>query len=139
MSKDQQEEVGKFLFDYLSNRPPLRLVILLVDIRREVQSLDIQMLNFLKREGLPYLIVTTKVDKISSKNEIDNISNKFSKDFGIHPKLPVKFSSVTGLGKREVWSAIKGGILGDGSVLSGSLYDDDTEDDDEEGDSEEDQ
>lgn len=121
MAKDQQNEVSTFLFDYLSNRPPLRLVVLLIDIRREIQGLDLEMLSFLKTEGLPYLIVATKCDKITSKSEIDTALTKFGKEFEIYPKLPVKFSSVTGDGKKNVWQAIKGGILGDGSLLSGSL------------------
>lgn len=40
VSKDVKSQVSKFLTDYFENREPLRLVILLVDIRREVQELD---------------------------------------------------------------------------------------------------
>lgn len=123
--------MSTFLFDYLSNRPPLRLVVLLVDVRREVQGLDLEMLSFLKTEGLPYLIVATKCDKVSSKSELETVLTKLGRDFEIYPKLPVKFSSVTGDGKKTVWQAIKGGILGDGSVLSGSLQYDDEEEEEE--------
>lgn len=133
MAKTQQDEVSGFLRGYLRNRPSLRLVTLLVDSRREVQDLDLQMIKFMNNEGLPYLIVSTKVDKLSS-NEIQQSNAMFSSAFGITPKKPVAFSSVTGAGKKEVWAAIRGGILGDASFLSCNYEDDEDEEDDEEGD-----
>lgn len=132
MGKTQQDEVSNFLRGYLCNRPSLRLVTLLVDSRREAQDLDLQMIKFLNDEGLPYLIVSTKVDKLSS-NEIQQSNAVFSAAFEIAPKKPVAFSSVTGTGRREVWAAIRGGILGDQSFLSCN-YEDDEEEDDEDGD-----
>ena len=132
LAKTQQEEVSRFLRDYLRNRSPLRLVILLVDIRREIQDLDLQMLQFLQNEGLPYLIVATKADKMSAK-EVSQAVGNMGQAFNIWPKFPIPFSSITGIGRRDVWTSIKGGILGDGSVLSGSL-DQDDDDEEEEGD-----
>jgi GTP-binding protein len=111
----------------------LRLVILLVDIRRDIQELDLEMIRFLRDEGLPYLIVATKSDKLNT-SEIQITLKGMSNAYGISPRLPVPFSSVTGRGKKEVWNAIKAGILGDGSLLSESIeqYEDDDDDDDDE-------
>jgi GTP-binding protein EngB required for normal cell division len=38
-----------------------------VDIRRDGQELDLQMAQFLRNEGVPFLIVATKADKIGEK------------------------------------------------------------------------
>jgi GTP-binding protein len=55
--------------EYLQNRGSLRLAVLLVDIRREPQALDVNMLRFLQDEGLPFVIITTKCDKVK-KDEV---------------------------------------------------------------------
>ena len=49
---------------YLTGREPLRLVVLLVDIRRDPTELDLQMQEWLEHWGIPYLLVATKADKL---------------------------------------------------------------------------
>lgn len=71
ISKTQQDDLSSLLREYLQNRGSLRLAVLLVDIRREPQALDVNMLRFLQDEGLPFIIITTKCDKVK-KDEVRN-------------------------------------------------------------------
>lgn len=109
--------------------------MLLVDIRREVQQLDQQMINFLSAEGVPYIIVATKCDKMK-KDELTKARDNLRKSYGLPSHLPIAFSSVTGDGRKEIWNAIKGGILGDANIIANSdefndVNDGEEEDDDE--------
>ncbi len=65
----------------------------------------------LEKIGLPYVIVATKVDLLkASEQEVAAAALRETHcedpDDGIIP-----FSSATGLGKRELWKAIRDGIL----------------------------
>jgi GTP-binding protein len=45
LSKEEQAKVSDFLTNYLSERDPLRLVVVLVDIRREPQDADREIID----------------------------------------------------------------------------------------------
>ena len=110
MAKDQQEDVSSFLRSYLEDRSNLRLAILLVDIRREPQTQDLNMFRFLEEEGIPTALVATKCDKLKPQEmelALDSLKSAFHLD-----DVPVAFSSVTGLGRKMVWRVIRDGILG---------------------------
>jgi len=111
IAKTQQDEISGFLRDYLTDRGALRLVVLLVDSRREVQDLDLGMYEFLEEEGLQTLVVATKVDKLS-KNEAAKSLGDLRKAFKLPSSQPIPFSSVTGQGRRELWRALRSGIIG---------------------------
>ena len=129
MPKAQQEEVARFLRSYLEERGALRLAVLLLDPRRPAQDLDLGMLQFLQRERLPYIVVATKCDKLG-KNELERSLSTLSRDLGLRKELIVPFSSVTGDGRRSLWSKIRDGIIGKLEVE----YDEDDDDEEDEGD-----
>ena len=49
---------------YLSAPRPLKLLILIFDIRREPDALDHQLLEYVKALNRPYLVVLNKIDKL---------------------------------------------------------------------------
>ncbi|MBN1114573.1 MAG: YihA family ribosome biogenesis GTP-binding protein [Oligoflexia bacterium] len=56
----------KYLIEkYLSDRNELKLVMLLVDIRREIEDDEISFLNWLSDRNIPYVLVITKNDKLT--------------------------------------------------------------------------
>jgi len=126
MSKAQQEEVSTFLRQYLSERGSLRLAVLLVDARREPQTSDRDMINFLLGEGLPFIVVATKCDKlngncggggasfVSGGDEASKSLSALREAFDLPSNQPVAFSSITGLGRRDILRAIRSGIVGEG-------------------------
>lgn len=65
VSKKERERWGRDIRDYLLERPTLRLVIHLVDIRHEPSKLDEDFFYWLGANRLPFIVVLTKGDKIS--------------------------------------------------------------------------
>ena len=63
-SKSQREEFQKMIEDYILNRCQLTLLFVLLDIRHEPQKIDLQFLQWLGENGVPFAIVFTKADKL---------------------------------------------------------------------------
>ena len=108
-SKDSQRIWSSLTEDFFVKNPSidaLKLVIQLIDIRTGPTDDDIMMINVLIDNGVKFVVVATKTDKLSKtqlKNAIDNIQNEFFLGTGINI-LP--FSSVTREGKEELWRVI---------------------------------
>lgn len=68
------------------------------------------LIKFLLQEGIPFNIVLTKVDLLKPR-EIDEQINKICNYYKLFPEDLILFSSVTDLGKREMWQSIKANIL----------------------------
>ncbi len=119
-SKGKQSSIKSLLVDYLANRISIRLAILLVDSRLDVQSSDLEMIQYLKSEQLPFVVIATKVDKLNDHERVTNIA-KLSMGLDIPFDEIIPFSSITGEGKKAVWNIIRNGILGKISIKE---YDD---------------
>ena len=65
MSKKEQEQVGKFIEEYLFKREKIHLVIFLIDIRHNPTENDKLMYDYIIRSGLPCIIIANKADKIA--------------------------------------------------------------------------
>jgi len=106
-SKDKRHEWGKLIEKYLAERKQLVLSILIVDARHEPSPLDLQMKSWLQHFGLPYLVVSTKVDKLSA--------NERRKSWQTTKKVLdseniVQYSSVTREGAKDIWNVIGSSI-----------------------------
>jgi GTP-binding protein len=112
-SKDSQRSWSTLTEDFFVKNPSidaLKLVIQLIDIRTGPTDDDIMMINFLIDNGVNFVVVATKTDKLSKtqlKNAIDNIQNEYFLGTGISI-LP--FSSVTRDGKDDLWRLISDAI-----------------------------
>lgn len=62
---------GPMVQEYLTQREPLKLIILLIDIRREPTPEDIQMIDWVIQAQKAMILVMTKVDKVSQKEKTD--------------------------------------------------------------------
>lgn len=107
ISKEKRHEWGKLIERYLAERDQLVLCILIVDARHEPSPLDLQMKSWLQHYGLPYLVVSTKVDKLS-KNERHKSWLKIKKVLGTDAVLP--YSSMNGEGAGSIWEEIRKSI-----------------------------
>ena len=106
MSKKEQEQVGKFIEQYLFNRKEIALIIFLVDIRHNPTSNDKLMYNYIISSGLPCLILTNKADKIAI-TKVEDASKAVQKELnpiGDIPTLP--FSSERKIYQDNVWDFI---------------------------------
>ncbi|GGD54477.1 ribosome biogenesis GTP-binding protein YihA/YsxC [Paenibacillus nasutitermitis] len=106
VSKTQREQWGKMIERFLQNRQPLKMVMLIIDVRHEPSKDDKMMYDWLKFYDIPVCIVVTKADKIP-RSKWDKHIKMIKNTLGTLPGEPiVLFSSETGLGRDEVWSII---------------------------------
>ena len=99
--------------DYFVKNPSsdaIKLVIQLIDIRTGPTDDDIMMINFLIDNGVKFIVVATKTDKLSKTqlaNALDDLHKEYFEGTGIEI---IPFSSVSRAGKDEVWKKITDAI-----------------------------
>jgi GTP-binding protein len=107
-AKSEKKEWGPMLEGYLSSRPTLRAVALLVDVRRGLEEDDLQLLEFLKEarpkdQPAPAIVVATKLDKVSLAAR-KPMMEALKKASGVKA---IGFSAVTGDGREELWARLR--------------------------------
>lgn len=88
------------------SRDAIRLVIQLIDIRTGPTDDDIMMINFLIDNDIDFIVVATKTDKLSKSQlaaALENLEKEHFEGTGIEI---IPFSSVTRVGKDDVWKII---------------------------------
>jgi len=91
---------------YLTRRPNLKAMVVIIDIRRGPGDADRELLNWLRAHEIRTLPVLTKADKVSgarAKQRGDLISRKLAEE-GLGHSL--NFSAKTGQGKDELWKRL---------------------------------
>ncbi len=102
----KEKEAWKFLIEsYLSNRKNLKGVFVLVDSRHPPTYLDKLMIDYLKNLNIPFVVILTKVDKLS-KNEKNKAISIAKKELSIDEKQIILSSSKTREGKDKIISKI---------------------------------
>ena len=64
--KEQREKLSKIIKGYILERAQLTSLFVLIDIRHEPQKVDIEFLDWLGDNGVPFSIIFTKADKLGS-------------------------------------------------------------------------
>lgn len=106
MSKKEQEQVGKFIEEYLFNRKEISLIIFLIDIRHSPSANDRLMYNYIISSGLPFIILANKADKIAI-TKVDNAVLDLQKQINpIGDITTLPFSSERKIYKDSVWRII---------------------------------
>jgi GTP-binding protein len=93
---------------YLSNRPNLNAVVVIMDIRREPATGDIDLLMWLKHYDIPVIPVLTKADKLSRQQAARRAALIKGILKEICPTEPIVFSAKTMEGRDEIWERING-------------------------------
>ena len=106
MSKKEQEQVGKFIEEYLFNRKEITLVIFLIDIRHNPTENDKLMYDYIIRSGLPCIILANKADKIAPSKVEQTVQDlqKILNPIGDIPTFP--FSSERKIYSEKIWEEI---------------------------------
>ena len=60
---------GEMMEGYFVNNERLKLVLLLIDSRREFAENDIEILTYLKENKINFFVVITKIDKVNQKGK----------------------------------------------------------------------
>lgn len=102
--KDITAEWPKFIDPYLQNRASLALCISIVDVSIPPQKKDLELLNWLRHVGRPYVVVGTKVDRISN-NQLRNNLLKLKEELLVDEIVP--FSAKGTTGHDELWKKIR--------------------------------
>ena len=106
MSKKEQEQVGKFIEEYLFNRENISLIIFLIDIRHSPTANDRLMYNYIISSGLPCMILANKADKIAI-TKVDDTVKALQKELNPIGDIPIfPFSSERKIYKDDVWKFI---------------------------------
>lgn len=66
VSKKDKEKWAELIEGYFGQNRNIKLVIQLVDARREPTQDDVLMLNFLNQNNLPFIVALTKTDKLKA-------------------------------------------------------------------------
>lgn len=91
---------------YLGNRPNLKAVVVIVDIRRDLEEEDRQLIEWLEQEGQNVILVLTKIDKLT-RSERDSRVRQLEKDLsGVVSAKPILFSARTREGRKEIWDRL---------------------------------
>jgi GTP-binding protein len=108
VSKTDREKFEKMIHEYLENRENLMYTFVLVDIRHEPQKLDMEFMNNLGEQGIPFCIVFTKADKLSQTAVNKSLEVYQAKMLETWEEMPQFFvtSSVNGSGRDEILRTI---------------------------------
>ena len=104
------EKWQDFLRAYLSGRPNLRRVFLLIDSRHGVKSVDESIMDLLDRSAVNFQAVMTKADKVKEKDRgsvLDRVLTALAKHPAAHPEMIVT-SSEKGLGVDTLRAVVAG-------------------------------
>jgi GTP-binding protein len=110
VSKDKRKTFQKFIKDYFFQREQLVCTFVLVDSRHEPQKIDLEFMEFLGENSIPFCIIFTKSDKLNKSTLPKNIENYKKIMLTVWEELPPSFisSSVNKLGKEEILKFIDG-------------------------------
>ncbi|MER2090874.1 ribosome biogenesis GTP-binding protein YihA/YsxC [Sporosarcina sp. JAI121] len=107
VSKSSRETWGKFIQQYMTEREPLRAVVLIVDLRHAPSADDCAMYDFLVNNNMPAIVIATKADKIpKGKWEKHKKVVRETLDMRPYDSLIV-FSSEKGIGMEAAWKEIE--------------------------------
>ncbi|RRB15588.1 ribosome biogenesis GTP-binding protein YihA/YsxC [Larkinella knui] len=104
----EREKWEKMIDTYLSERPNLICTFILVDSRIEPQRIDLEFMERMGQRGLPFVIIFTKAEKVSS-NAIQQMVKKYGQTLlKTWTELPPMFvsSAVSSRGKEEILAYI---------------------------------
>ena len=109
IGKSGREKLEKMIQGYILQRDNLTNLFVLIDSRLEPQQIDLEFLEFLGANGVPFSIVFTKTDKLSNTKLNINLKAYSDKLFEQWEELPPIFisSSETRLGRDELLSYIE--------------------------------
>lgn len=88
-----REAIRRIINAYILNREAMTCLFVLLDCRHEPQKIDLEFINFLGENGVPFAIIFTKIDKISKGALERNIEAYKAKLLEFWEELPPIFST----------------------------------------------
>ena len=106
--KAQQEKLKDIISDYILGRSQMTLLFLLIDSRHSPQKIDLEFIEWLGENGVPFAIVFTKADKLTRSQLHANIEGYKASLLEQWEELPPVFvtSSEYATGRAELLNYI---------------------------------
>lgn len=107
--KKQREELRRMIEGYILGREQLTNLFLLIDSRLEPQQIDLEFIEWLGENGVPFSIVFTKADKLTKTalgTNIENYKERLKEDWEQLPPIFIT-SSQTRDGREEILNYIE--------------------------------
>ena len=102
VSQREKQRWAGLMEGYFAQDRDIALVLSLVDSRHPPSREDLQMLDFLIDQELPFLVVLTKVDKLSPRERRERLA-AFRQELPMGEELAIlPFSAQTGEGREEM-------------------------------------
>ncbi len=107
-SKQARVKWEIFISEYLINRDSLMNVFVLIDSRLEPQQIDLEFMNWCGQKQIPFCIVFTKIDKISSSVLGKNLAKYKKEMLKSWDEIPPVYtsSSESAFGKEKILNYI---------------------------------
>lgn len=107
--KKQVEKIQKIIEDYILQREQLVNLFVLIDIRHDPQKIDLEFIEWLGENGVPFSIIFTKADKLSGSKAKANVNAYMEKLAEQWEELPPHFisSSENKTGRDEILNYIE--------------------------------
>jgi GTP-binding protein len=108
-SKTMRSKWEKFIADYLTKHENLMNIFVLLDARLEPQKIDLEFMNWCGEKGLPFSMVFTKIDKLSSSVLQKNLAKYKKEMLKYWEEMPPVFtsSSTSGFGREQLLNYIE--------------------------------
>lgn len=107
--KKQREELNRIIRGYVLRRPQMTNLFVLVDCRHEPQKIDLEFIEWLGENAVPFSIVFTKADKLGPRalqTKIDSYCKVLLNQWEELPPIFVT-SSTSGKGRDELLDYIE--------------------------------
>jgi GTP-binding protein len=105
VAKTERAAWQKLVEGYLDGRAPLRLAILLHDLRREPADEELDLLAWLAQRDVPALVAITKSDKLAPMRRAERVRH-LVRAYGVAADLVIATSAQKKDGVESVWRAI---------------------------------
>lgn len=93
VAKTVREKFSKLITDYVLRSDKMHFLFVLVDSRLEPQKIDLEFIDMLGRNGVPFGIVFTKTDKLSENQAISSMARYKRVLKGSWEELPIMFAT----------------------------------------------
>ena len=109
LGKDSRDSLRRMIEDYVLERKELVLLFVLLDCRHEPQKIDLEFIQWLGEEGVPFALIFTKADKLSKGRLAANVEAYKAKLHEEWEELPPIFvtSSEERMGRDELLGYIE--------------------------------
>ena len=109
ISKTKRRQWQQMINNYLRHRRNLYCVFSLIDSRHSLQKIDLEFLNNLGENQIPFVIAYTKIDKVKKSARDQNVENIEKELLEFWETLPQRFvtSAETQHGREEILNFIE--------------------------------